>query len=417
MILKTEQYIALVISLVLFASCINSQNGSLNGHWEGNLTAGSQTINISLDFTGNEGYFDIPQMGLYCQPLLNIENDDGEISMEVNDRETFDITGMIKGNSIYASVEGDNEIILNVHRKSNIPVRYKEEEVSYLSGDILLSGTIIHPDSPGPHPAIVFIHGSDKMTRETMQNRAYLFVKNGCTALIYDRQGRGKSEGMSDNILPMNVLANDALAGVEFLYSRADIRRDMIGVYGLSQGGWVAPLCASLSDKIAFMIAISAPGINPDKQNSFVVSNMLGNRLRDIFEKSKMPHNEIENIVSNVIDNHKNFEDKIVKDKQIETVPGFSFFEPLPVWEKIKIPVLAVWGEKDEIVPAGESREIIEKALEKGGNKDFTLKVFENANHSIKLAGNNNKFAGRWEVLAPGSNELIINWLMERIRN
>jgi hypothetical protein len=41
------------------------------------------------------------------------------------------------------------------------------------------------------------------------------------------------------------------------LQTRQDIRKDQIGVWGHSQGGWIAPLTAALSSDVAVVIAQS----------------------------------------------------------------------------------------------------------------------------------------------------------------
>lgn len=141
---------------------------------------------------------------------------------------------------------------------------------------------------------------------------------------------------------------------------------------------------------------------------------MLSDKLAAILANSKVPKNEIENILDNLVLNQKQFNENIQNEKEV--VPGFSFFDPVPVWGKIKVPVLALWGEKDILVPAGESKIIIEKALINADNKDFTLKIFENSNHALKLVGTENKFSDKWEIVAPGGNELIINWLTKHFK-
>lgn len=52
------------------------------------------------------------------------------------------------------------------------------------------------------------------------------------------------------------------------------------------------------------------------------------------------------------------------------------FFEPVPMREKVKVPVLLVWSDKDTVVPVAEGKTIIENALKKAGNKDLTIKIF-----------------------------------------
>jgi pimeloyl-ACP methyl ester carboxylesterase len=412
--IKKLLLVSILVVFCAIASCTNSQFSLIKGHWEGYLENNGKVLNLSIDISEQKSTFDIPELGFYSQPFNDVNFSGDDINLIVSD--DIVVSGILSGSEISAGLSTDESIKVSLSRKSKTPVIFSEEEVVYKSGDVKLSGSLIFPDKSGPHPVVVFIHGSGKMTRETMHNRACLFVKNGFSALIYDRRGRGKSEGDNDNILPMNVMANDVLAWVEYLKSRDDIKKDQIGLYGLSQGGWVAPLAATMSNDIAFLITISAPGISPDEQNSFAVGNMLKNQLAGILTRSRVPEDNIENILENITARRKEYDiNSNAADKEI--VPGFSSFEPEPVWEKISIPVLAIWGEKDELVPAQESRDIIKGALQKNGNNSIELKIFENADHTIKLSGNANKFAGKWRLTFPGSNELMVNWLKEQIKN
>jgi hypothetical protein len=49
-------------------------------------------------------------------------------------------------------------------------------------------------------------------------------------------------------------LARDVIAGVAFIQSLPEIDSQQIGLAGYSQGGWVAPLAASLSNEIRYVI-------------------------------------------------------------------------------------------------------------------------------------------------------------------
>ena len=39
----------------------------------------------------------------------------------------------------------------------------------------------------------------------------------------------------------------------------------------------------------------------------------------------------------------------------------FLLFEPIPIWEKVRVPVLALWGEDDLSVPAAKARTLWHK--------------------------------------------------------
>ncbi len=72
--------------------------------------------------------------------------------------------------------------------------------------------------------------------------------------------------------------------------------------------------------------------------------------------------------------------------------------------------MLNVDGELDKNVPVEESFTRMESALKKAGNKDFTLKVFPKADHSILVPSG----SGR-PVLAPGFLDFITDWLLKRV--
>lgn len=48
----------------------------------------------------------------------------------------------------------------------------------------------------------------------------------------------------------LSELAGDAIAGVEYLRRRKEIDSERIGLIGLSQGSWVAPLAAAKSEQV-----------------------------------------------------------------------------------------------------------------------------------------------------------------------
>ena len=77
----------------------------------------------------------------------------------------------------------------------------------------------------------------------------------------------GESGGTHVDVGPANSdevfrqLSDDIIAGIELLKRRFDIRADRIGVYGVSQGGWIAPLTAARSSDVSFMVIVSDPTV------------------------------------------------------------------------------------------------------------------------------------------------------------
>src|SRR6266567_2187144 len=134
------------------------------------------------------------------------------------------------------------------------------ETVEVRNGDVVLHGELLVPKTKGRHPAIVLAHGSGSATRYAGMWNVF-FVRLGMAVLSLDKRGAGDSTG-DFRTASMDDLAGDWLAGARFLKSRSDIDPQRIGVHGSSQGGWTAPLMATRSSDIAFVIVRAGSGTN-----------------------------------------------------------------------------------------------------------------------------------------------------------
>jgi len=106
------------------------------------------------------------------------------------------------------------------------------------------------------HPAVVLFHGSGLQKRDLITAR--WFAAEGIAALAYDKRGVGESGG-DFRMVPFMELCDDGLGAIKYLKSRKEIDAKRIGVWGLSQGGWLGPRAASRSADVAFVIAVSGP--------------------------------------------------------------------------------------------------------------------------------------------------------------
>jgi dienelactone hydrolase len=98
----------------------------------------------------------------------------------------------------------------------------------------------------------VLLHGSGSDAGTEYLYNGDFFVAHGIAALVYDKRGTGRSGG--EYTFDYQQLARDAVAAVGLLRARPEIKPERIGLAGYSQGGWVAPLAASLSDDVSFVL-------------------------------------------------------------------------------------------------------------------------------------------------------------------
>ena len=148
---------------------------------------------------------------------------------------------------------------------------FKETEVLIPARDAVLAGTITEPLTPGPHPAIVIVHGSGPGPRIDYGVWVGLYASLGLTVLAYDKRGNGASTGTypgefaSDTNL--EIYAADAAAVVRFLASWPGVDPKRVGFHGGSQGGWVVPLTIGRHQApAAFAILVSGPAVTVDQQ-------------------------------------------------------------------------------------------------------------------------------------------------------
>src|SRR5262249_9484473 len=80
--------------------------------------------------------------------------------------------------------------------------------------------------------------------------------------------------------------AQEALDAVAFLKRRPDIDGKHVGLWGISQGGWICPLAASRSPDVAFVILVSAPAGTVAEQDLYRVEHEM--------RAARMPEGDIE---------------------------------------------------------------------------------------------------------------------------
>lgn len=149
------------------------------------------------------------------------------------------------------------------------PYPYKSDEVTYQNemAGITISGTITLPEGAGPFPAVLLITGSGAQDRDEsiFEHKPFLVLadfltRQGIAVLRCDDRGMGGTTGSLGDSTTAD-LAQDTLAGVTFLKERKEIDPLQIGLIGHSEGGIIAPLAASLSKDIAFIVLLAGTGL------------------------------------------------------------------------------------------------------------------------------------------------------------
>jgi dienelactone hydrolase len=104
-----------------------------------------------------------------------------------------------------------------------------------------LSGELILPKTPGPHPAVIVVHGCGGVQAHTHAWAGNL-ADWGYAALILDsfKTRHIASTCLDPDLLTGRMRAQDVGAAARWLRGRADIDADRVGMIGFSAGGWTA---------------------------------------------------------------------------------------------------------------------------------------------------------------------------------
>jgi len=105
--------------------------------------------------------------------------------------------------------------------------------------------------------------------------------------------------------------------------------------------------------------------------------------------------------------------------KQFAT-PWFRFFltyDPRKDLSRVKVPVLALFGEKDLQVPPEQNAPEVEKALRSAGNSRVTIKIVPGVNHLFQPAstGAPTEYAKIETTISPDVLNIIGDWVDEII--
>lgn len=455
---------ALLVSVFLLAAIATTAAAQFPaGRWEGAITIAGQELTISVEIAGTaaapKATIDIPQQGARALALTNVRVTDQLVHFELPAGPGLAVfEGVQRGDAIsgtftQAAMKGTFALKKAAAATPEAPPPYKEEAVTIANGGISLAGTLSLPPSAGPHAAIVLITGSGAQNRDeevfgfkVFKVLADRLTRAGFAVLRCDDRGVGGSTGSTPESTSADF-ADDVLAEVKFLKGRTDIDKARIGLLGHSEGGLIAPLAATRSSDIAFIVLMSGPALTGEKimlaqaeaigraegrapdqiKSNARVQQMLFNAARTNKgweEATAAIRSEIRASIAQLPEAQRKGipdVDRVVNMQSEGQVgfartPWFRYFldyDPAPTLARVACPVLAIFGEHDLQVPADANRAVMEDIARKTPSKAFTIKVIPGANHLYQAAttGSVSEYAKLKKEFDPGFLDALLSWL------
>jgi dipeptidyl aminopeptidase/acylaminoacyl peptidase len=244
------------------------------------------------------------------------------------------------------------------------------------AGGFQLAGTLTRPRGAKlPVPALVTISGSGPEERDEalpgvrdyrpFRQIAEALARHGIAVLRLDDRGVGASGGEFRTATSQDF-ANDTRAALAWLRARSGIDAGRLALLGHSEGGLIAPMVAESEPRLRAIVLMAGPA-----QSGRRIIEYQNGRVIDVGHPSASAR------------------DSMLRDamRQVDSLatmqPWLKFFldyDPIATAKRVKTPVLILQGATDRQVTADQAGEL-EAAFGAGGNRDVTMKVFENVDH------------------------------------
>ena len=329
----------------------------------------------------------------------------------------------------------DGRIVFDGHPGQRVVLN--AQETTFVGhGGVHLKGRLILPPGEGVVPIMVEVHGSEGANALDFNAFQRFAPASGVGVFVYAKRGSGGSEGRYTQ--DFHILAEDAAAAVVEARRMAGARAGRVGLHGASQGGWVAPLAASLTpvdfvtvgfglaygvlaeDSDQVMLDLKAKGWGPEvledaRKITDVTGAFVASRGAVGFEgleavraryRAEPWYADIKGEFTGLLLNTPN-DQIIAMAPQMDAGTSWDY-DPLPVLSSLNTPMLWIQAEKDTGAPPDATRRrLIDLS---GRGRPITLLEYPDTDHDIIRFETGPD--GRRTSLgyAPGYYKAVLDW-------
>ena len=457
----------LLFTLTVLLGTTLSKAQDITGDWHGVLKVQGMELRLVFHIANEGRHFsatlDSPDQNAHGIQASQVQYEDAHLSITIASLGAKYEGKPEESNRIVGTFsQGGQSFPLDLHRNEvkkqtlhrpqepTKPYPYYAEEVSFSSegGKIKLAGTLTLPQEQGVFPAVILITGSGPQNRdeEFMTHKPFLVLadhlsRNGIAVLRYDDRGFASSTGDFTSATSLDF-AEDVKSAIEYLKTRHEIDKSQIGLIGHSEGGLIAPIVATQSEDVSFLVMLAGPGVPGDQilleQTELIGKTMgageveigreqrLAKQIFQIVKQSENPaetESQLREFLERVFEENPELAASSGMDKESfinrqvaqGVRPWFKYFlqyDPAVSLRKVQCPVLALNGEKDVQV-SPNNLTLIQKALAEGGNKNVTIREFPGMNHLFQECetGAMAEYARIEQTFSPIALTEISNWI------
>lgn len=297
-------------------------------------------------------------------------------------------------------------------------------ETSFKNDSLTLFADIYTPKKTDKKVGIALIQGSGNSDRTNLWSKAYaeILAENGYYVLLPDKRGSGKSEGSWKNASFLD-LSTDAIESVHHLRNLKTL--DFVGVMGLSQGGFIAPIAASKDTTIKFVIDIVGAAVTLEEQiihevtNTAIEEGLKPNEIKEVLDLHVLMKQyaidrkwtPLENMFAKLDSSSwSDFANTFPQNKDIWVWNWIKLnidFNPMDYWKQVNQPVFVAYGSKDQNdnMPVYESVYRLQKGFKSMEKENYEINIYETGHAMYE----DDKAEIRKEFI-----EDLLNWLKKQ---
>ena len=460
------------LTFLTLAICCSALAQDITGQWHGLLEIpGSPlrlVLNIEKSGLGYSSTLDSPDQGAKGIPVDTTTFAKGQFHISSKALGLTYSAEFVENKLLGTFMQGGMTLPLQMSRTAmekpiqnrpqepTEPFPYYSETVNFENREagIVLAGTLSLPEETGNYPVVVMISGSGPQDRneEIAGHKPFLVIadfltRNGIGVLRFDDRGVGESKG-DFKTATSNDFASDVQSAVSFLKNRKGVDADNIGLIGHSEGGVIAPMVASKSNDVDFIILMAGTGLPGSdilamqgkligkaagqsdevvERSAMIRQNMIDMALASedmatlradmtAYLKAESKKPESKSLVPEATD-----VDQLIKGQvDFMATPWMVYFlrhDPAKVLEEVQCPVLAIIGENDLQVPAKENLSAIGNALKRGGNTKVTVKELPGLNHLFQESqtGSPSEYGSIEQTFSLMALNMMAKWILKQV--
>ncbi|MCB0277976.1 MAG: alpha/beta fold hydrolase [Calditrichaeota bacterium] len=285
------------------------------------------------------------------------------------------------------------------------------------SDGLIIAGEIDYPQVKQNGELILLIAGNGPHTRDMQTSGVAVFkiladklLKKGYLVVRFDKRGFGKSSGSytdSETDYTTNDLKNDVQKVIDYVKKKEKIKSDKIGIIGHSEGAIIAAMLAADYPDLGWSILIAPAAISGkeivigqkrrnqkrmgitedlsvqicqvlDEYFEFVKDGYQSDSLYYAIGRRFLLAHGLDKDDSRI--NHT-FIDQLIDAYKSKWYQYFFKLNPSDYLEKIKSPLLAIYGAEDNQVTVEENLIPLYQALKRSKNKQFQLTILPDEDH------------------------------------